>query len=270
MSTPSMHRREFLISTAAGSAALLAGCATGSSSKSKSMKPDTSCYEMRIYSIAPGKTEDLFNRFRNHTLKLFARHQITSIGYWMPVDPKDARLHFLLRYPSKDAREIAWKGFMADPDWQAAYKASEANGALVTKVENPFLVTTDYSPPVQTGNVSKGGVWEWRNYTTPPGLLPNLDARFRDHTLALFQKHGMHNYAYWHLLAGQPGADVTLDYFLTHASVEAAKASFDAFRQDPVWIAAKDASEKTAGGSLTIPNGVKSLFLKPTNFSPTT
>lgn len=262
-----MHRRDFLLTTAASSAALLAGCATSSS---RTMKADTSCYELRVYTIAPGKTEDLFNRFRNHTLKLFRRHEITSIGYWMPIDPADARLHFLLRYPSKEAREIAWKAFTSDPEWQAAYKASEANGPLVTKVENPFLVLTDYSPAVRTGNVSRGGVWEWRSYTTPAGRLPNLDARFRDHTLALFAKHGMNNYAYWHLMAGQAGADVTLDYFLTHASVDAAKASFDAFRQDPAWVAAREASEKAAGGSLTVPNGVKSLFLKPTDFSPTT
>jgi len=264
-----MHRREFLLTATAGSAALLAGCATGSS-EAKSMKPDTSCYELRIYHIAPGKTEDLFNRFRNHTLKLFTRHGITSIGYWMPIDPADQRLHFLLKYPSREAREVSWKAFGADPDWQAAYKASEANGALVTKAENPFLILTDYSPAIRTGNVSRGGVWEWRCYTTPAGRLPYLDARFRDHTLPLFAKHGMHNYGYWHLMPDQADADVTLDYFLTHASVEAAKKSFDSFRLDPAWTAAREASEKAAGGSLTVPNGVKSLFLKPTDFSPTT
>ncbi|HAB18731.1 MAG TPA: NIPSNAP family protein [Verrucomicrobiales bacterium] len=234
------------------------------------MQPDTACYELRIYHIAPGKEQDLFNRFRNHTLKLFVRHDITSIGYWMPINAADQRLHFLLRYPSREAREDSWKAFVADPDWQAAFKASEANGALVQKVENPFLILTNYSPAVRTGDVSHGGVWEWRNYTTEPGRLPNLDARFRDHTIQLFAKYGMNNYAYWHLMPDQPMAEVTLDYFLTHASVAAAQASFDAFRKDPTWIAVKAASEQAAGGSLTIPDGVKSLFLKPTDFSPTT
>lgn len=263
-----MHRRKFLLTTTTGSAALLAGCATRSSSHE--MMPDTSCFELRVYHIAPGKEQDLFDRFRNHTLKLFARHGITSIGYWMPVDPADQRLHFLLKYPSREAREASWKAFMADPAWQAAHRASEANGALVEKAENPFLVLTDYSPPVRTGNVSRGGVWEWRSYTTPPGRLPYLDARFRDNTILLFAKHGMHNYAYWHLMPDQPGAEVTLNYFLTHASVEAARASFDSFRKDPAWVAAREASERAAGGSLTVEGGVKSLFLKPTDFSPTT
>jgi tRNA A58 N-methylase Trm61 len=61
--------------------------------------------------------------------------------------------------------------------------------------------------------------------------------------------------------------DNTLTYLLTHKSEEAAKASFGAFRADPAWIAAEEASEKKAGGSLTIKDGVKSEFLKPTDYS---
>jgi hypothetical protein len=49
---------------------------------------------------------------------------------------------------------------------------------------------------------------------------------------------------------------------------EAATKSWAAFRADPVWVAAKAASEKAAGGSLTAPEGVKSVFMTPTDFSP--
>lgn len=258
-----MHRREFIITSAVASVALAGGCATSS------VKPDTRCYELRAYSIAPGKGKALLARFRDHTLDLFKKHGIESIGYWLPVNAADQRLFFLLRYPSHEARETSWAAFAADPQWKAAYKASETDGALVVKVENPFLVVTDYSPAVRTGNVSNGGVFEMRTYTTPPGLLPDLDARFRDHTVALFAKHGMTNYAYFHKMPGQPGAEVTLLYFLAHASEAAAKASFDSFRTDPDWVAARAASEQKAGGSLTAKDGVQSVFLRPTDFSPT-
>jgi hypothetical protein len=237
---------------------------------SHTMTHPSSLYELRIYTINPGKVEDLHNRFRNHTLRLFKKHGIESVGYWMPADPSDLRLHFLLRYPNRDAREAGWKAFMADPDWQAAYKASEAAGPILAKgPEVLFLEETDYSPGVRMGNVSKGGVWELRDYTTPAGRLPNLDARFRNHTVGLFAKHGMGNQGYFHRTAGEPGADTRLIYFLTHKSKDAAKASFDSFRQDPAWTAAREASEKAAGGSLTVPDGVKSLFLLPTDYSPT-
>jgi hypothetical protein len=58
-------------------------------------------------------------------------------------------------------------------------------------------------------------------------------------------------------------------YLLSHASTDAAKASFAAFGQDPKWKAAREASEKDAGGSLTAPGGVKSTFLVATDYSPT-
>src|SRR5438477_557031 len=100
-------------------------------------------------------------------------------------------------------------------------------------------------------------VYELRTYTAAPGKLDALNARFREHTLKLFEKHGMTNIGYFTPLPGTKGADDTLIYFLAHRSAEAAKASFDAFRQDPDWAAARKASEQKAGGSLTVPNGVK-------------
>ena len=159
---------------------------------------------------------------------------------------------------------------MADPDWQAAYKASEAAGPILAKgPEVSFLQATDFSPAVRTGDLTHGGVFELRTYTTPPGLLPNLDARFRDHTLALFAKHGIVNGGYFHRMPDQVGAEVTLQYFVTHQSKEGAAASFSAFGKDPAWTAARKASEEKAGGSLTVQGGVKSVFLAPTDFSPT-
>ncbi|MBM3890601.1 MAG: NIPSNAP family protein, partial [Verrucomicrobia bacterium] len=138
---------------------------------------------------------------------------------------------------------------------------------LVDKVESRFLTATDFSPEIKS-SATGGRVFELRTYTAEAGRLPNLLARFRDHTVKLFEKHGITNIAYWTPMAGQPGADDTLIYILAHKSEEAAKASFTAFRADPVWIAVKKASEEKAGGSLTVKDGVKSLFLKATDYSP--
>jgi hypothetical protein len=231
---------------------------------------DQRCYELRVYHTAPGKLDDLHQRFRNHTLRLFERHGIESVGYWVPLqNNEDPRLFFLLRYPNREARETAWKAFMADPDWQAAQKASEAAGPLVQKVDQLFLQPTDYSPAIRTGIGREPRVFEFRDYTASPGNLGHLNARFRDHTRKLFAKHGIRNWGYWTPEPDQPGADSRLVYLVTHASTDAAKASFSAFGQDPKWKAAREASEKAAGGSLTAPGGVKSTFLVPTDYSPT-
>ena len=232
---------------------------------------DARCYEMRIYYAAPGKLDALHSRFRDHTCKLFEKHGIVNIGYWTPIENTDNKLVYLLAYPDRAARDKSWKEFLADPDWQAAYKASEVNGKLVTKVEQLFLSATDYSPSIHPFVSPTARVFELRRYTASAGNLDALNARFRDHTLKLFSKHGMENVAYWTLAKGEKTADTQLVYLLAHKSKEAAAASFDAFRKDPDWLAAREASEKKAGGSLTEGGmaGVKSEFLVPTDYSQT-
>lgn len=230
---------------------------------------DSKVYEMRVYYAAPGKLEDLHKRFRDHTLRLFAKHSIESVGYWEPIDNKDNKMAFLLHYPSRDARETSWKNFMDDPDWKKAYAESHKNGPLVTNVVQTFWIETDYSPKPEIKGDPAGRVFEFRTYTTPPRGLDAINARFRDHTVKLFEKHGMKNIVYLNQMKDQKAADVTLFYILSHKSQDAAKASFDAFRKDPDWIAARKSSEEKAGGSLTIADGgVKSEFYKATDYSP--
>lgn len=230
---------------------------------------DTRCFELRVYYAAPGKLDALNARFRDHTLRLFEKHGIENIGYWMPIDNKETKLTYILAYPSREAREKSWTAFKADGEWLKAYKESEVNGKLVAKVEQTFLSATDYSPEIKPAKVGDR-VFELRTYTTPPGKLDALDARFRDHTIKLFTKHGMTNFGYWSPMKGEKGADSTLIYLLAHQSQDAAKASFAAFGKDPDWVAARKASEEKAGGSLTIKaGGVKSEFLNATDYSPT-
>ena len=256
-----MNRRFFLT--------LLATALTWMEATTTQAAPkDTRCFEMRIYYAPPGRLDDLHARFRNHTLKIFEKHGIENVGYWVPLDNKDNKLVYLLAYPNRAAREASWKAFFADPEWKEVATKTEANGRIVAKVEQIFLEATDYSPAIKSGDLSHGGVFEMRTYTTPQGLLPNLDSRFRDHTLALFSKHGIGNQGYFHKASDQPEADRTLLYFLTHKSQDAAKESFKSFGQDPAWKTAREDSEKKAGGSLTVQGGVKSEFLKPTDYSP--
>jgi hypothetical protein len=108
-------------------------------------------YELRIYYPAPGKLAALNARFRDHTLKLFARHGMRNVAYWNELPTTEApegRVVYVLAYPSRTARDEDWKAFGADPDWRAVVAASEANGKLVTKVDSIFMTMTDYSPPL--------------------------------------------------------------------------------------------------------------------------
>jgi hypothetical protein len=225
-------------------------------------------YELRVYYAAPGKLDNLHSRFRDHTMKLFEKHGMTNHGYWVPVENPDLKLVYLLSYPDEAARKKSWAGFIGDAEWKAVHAASEKDGTLVKKIESTYLTATDYSPEVKSGKSEKTRTFELRTYTTTPGNLAALNSRFRDHTLKLFEKHGITNLWYFTPAAGKKGADDTLIYFLAHASKEARDASFDSFRKDPTWVAAREASEKKAGGSLTTKDGVKFELLVATDYSP--
>jgi len=235
--------------------------------------------ELRTYHAAPGKLDALLTRFSDHTCKLFTKHGMTNVGYWVPVENPGNLLIYLMAYPDKETRDASWKAFMEDPDWKKAAADSEVGGKLVEKVDQVFMTPTDFSEgfapvmPDKPGNnpdapIVQEHLFEMRTYTTTPGHLPNLHSRFRDHTMALFKKHGITNLAYLQLTPDQAGAENTLLYFIAHKDAAAAAKSWDAFRADPDWVAAKSASEKEAGGSLTTVDGVKSVFLKATDFSP--
>jgi hypothetical protein len=226
---------------------------------------ETPVYELRTYYAAPGKLDNLHARFRDHTMKIFEKHGMTNIGYWVPLKNTNNTLVYMLAFASRDAAKKAWGEFGRDPEWQAAQKASEANGRLVSKVESIYLKPTDYSPEVRPSKAGEARTFELRTYKASEGKLNDLHSRFRDHTIALFTKHGMTQFGYWTPMDKNKGAEDTLIYILAHKSPEAAEASFKAFRDDPDWVAAKKASE--VNGSLT--TKVESLFLRPTDYSPT-
>ena len=116
--------------------------------------------------------------------------------------------------------------------------------------------------PVASAQTSNR-VFEMRTYTAAPGKLDALHRRFRDHTVKLFTKHGMQHVGYW-TPADPPLSENTLIYVIAHQSREAAKKSWDAFRNDPEWIKARDESQKD--GSLTAK--VESVYLNPVDYSP--
>jgi hypothetical protein len=227
---------------------------------------ETRFFEMRTYYAAPGKLDDLQARFRNHTLKLFEKHGMVNVGYWLPLTNTENKLVYLLAYPSREARNKSWKEFGADPEWQAAAKESERNGKLVARADSVFLKATDFSPLVEPKAAATPHVFELRTYKAAPGKLDALLTRFRDHTTTLFAKHGMSQFGYWLPTEPKDGAGETLIYILAHKSREAAESSFKAFRADPDWVKAKADSE--VDGSLTVKDGVQSLLMAPTDFSP--
>lgn len=218
-------------------------------------------YEMRVYYAAPGKLNALIKRFQDHTTALFEKHGMINVGYWLPVNNTENKLIYILKYPTFEAKVETWKNFMADPEWIDVKAKSEATGKLVDKVESTMMASAPFSPYV--GETEKNrGVFELRVYDPEVGKLDDLLARFQDHTVALFEKHGMENIAYW-VANDKDGHPEKLVYIISHESIDAGKASFDGFRKDEDWIKAKTESE--ANGRLT--TNVSSTYMTALPFS---
>ena len=105
-------------------------------------------FEMRTYTAPPGKLDALKARFRDHTIRIFNKHDMTSVGYWIPQDAPLSQntLIYLVAHPSREAAEKNWAEFQKDPEWQKVANESQVNGKIVAKVDRIFLTPTDYSP----------------------------------------------------------------------------------------------------------------------------
>lgn len=118
-------------------------------------KVNTRVYELRTYTTLPGRLPALHKRFSEHTMKLFEKHGMKNEAYWTPTDDehKDTTLIYVISHESEDAAKKNWAAFQADPDWQKARAASEAEDAggkiLAKAPEKVFMKLTNYSPPAK-------------------------------------------------------------------------------------------------------------------------
>jgi hypothetical protein len=106
-------------------------------------------FELRTYTAAPGKFENLKARFRDHTLRMFAKHNLNAIGgYYIPAEGPLAEntLLYVLVHESRAAADKNWAAFQADPEWMKAREASVAGGPITTSVTRQWLNPADFSP----------------------------------------------------------------------------------------------------------------------------
>ncbi|MBN4053746.1 NIPSNAP family protein [Haliea sp. AH-315-K21] len=122
------------------------------------------------------------------------------------------------------------------------------------------IISTSLFALILTAPLTQAEVYELRTYTTHEGRLDDLLARFENHTVGLFEMHGLRNVAYW---VPQDQAD-TLIYIIAHPDRESATANWDAFRNNPEWVQAR--AESRENGALV--KGIVSVYMEATPWSP--
>ena len=108
-------------------------------------------YELRTYTTPEGKLPNLLARFRDHTMRIFEKHGMTNVGYWVPQDSpgSDDTLIYIISHDSRDAAQKSWSDFGADPEWERVAEESQRNGRILTNVDRVFMDATDFSPMSQ-------------------------------------------------------------------------------------------------------------------------
>lgn len=102
-------------------------------------------YELRIYHANPGKLQALEARFANTTDRIFRRHNMNPVGYFVPLDNPQNLFIYILEHPSKAEADKNWPAFQTDPEWVKARTESEVNGVLNDHVDRTFMEPTDFS-----------------------------------------------------------------------------------------------------------------------------
>lgn len=226
-------------------------------------------YELRIYKANENRLNHLITRFREHTDRIFKRHNMESLGYWIPTDGtvrQKRRIVYILKHSSRYAAYSNWTHFTNDREWQRVIEMPTFKGLLAEKPTSIFMNETEYSNQFGNAINDQTGVFELRTYTAREGQLNTLNQRFKNHTTVLFKKHGMKNLGYWTAF-DTPENKTTLIYMIQHENREQANANWKAFFADPIWHKAYE--ESTSDGKL-LAKPPEQIYLRPLDISTNT
>ena len=109
---------------------------------------DGSVFELRTYTANEGRMDGLLNEFRGYAARIFERHGMKNVGYWVPTDAplSGNTLIYILQHDSREAAQQSWDAFRTDSEWRAAFGELNRDGRLAASVESVFMEATDFSP----------------------------------------------------------------------------------------------------------------------------
>jgi len=130
---------------------LVVGLVLGASlqwTRAAGAQPAGKVFEIRTYHTLPGRLDALHKRFREHTMKIFEKHGMSNVGYWVPQDSpaRESTLIYVISHASREAAKANWAAFVADPEWKKVAEASQVDGKIIERIESVFMDATDYSP----------------------------------------------------------------------------------------------------------------------------
>ena len=212
-------------------------------------------YELRTYEAVPGKLPALHTRLEV-AAGLFKKNGLGALGFWTDEIGTLGQVTYMWIYDSLEDRGKKVAAFTSDPIWKQQDEAAEKEGPIIARAHNTMMQLTHFSPEPKISTK----IQELRIYEAMPGRMPDLQTRFANHTMGLFERHGMENIGYWTELFGTSSR---LVYMLGYASLADREKSWDSFRKDPEWHKAQ--AESLTRGPIT--STMQNRILRPTPYS---
>ncbi|MDQ0900713.1 NIPSNAP family protein [Paenibacillus sp. V4I7] len=101
-------------------------------------------YELRIYTILPGRIDAIRKRFSDHTFGIFARLGMQVCDFWEDDLEEQPKLYYTMKYESMEERTRQWETFSQDKEWNEVKQQSEQDGKIVERVEQIFMKRAEY------------------------------------------------------------------------------------------------------------------------------
>ena len=104
-------------------------------------------HQLRIYEVHGGNEQPFHHRFRDHALRIMARHDFNVLATWEARSGERTEFVYLLEWPDEATMKARWASFMADQEWAEIKKQTgQAHGRFVDGIQDRTLRLTDYSP----------------------------------------------------------------------------------------------------------------------------
>lgn len=222
-------------------------------------------FDLRIYTVTSNKMDGVLERFRDTVEPVRRKHGITTVGYWTaPGTTNGGTFAYLMAATSKGELQRQEKEFGADPDFKNGYAASNVkHGKTVDRIVS-LPLRVDATARFDFTSAKAARAFELRIYSVLPGKLDAFRARWRDHAVPIYERHGLHSLGWWVAEQKDAAGNDQFVCLLAGESLDAIQKSITDFHADPEWQRVVQETEQD--GKLR--SRVEALKLTPTTFSP--
>jgi NIPSNAP len=142
--SPAAHKYRLLIVL---TVILMVGVSVPQRSLSQVGEQQSVIHQLRIYEIFDGNKKAFHDRFRDHAMRIMAKHDFKIVATWESKKDNRTEFVYLLEWPDRETMTDRWEKFLRDEEWIRIKKETgEMYGSLVGEIQDRTLYLTDYSP----------------------------------------------------------------------------------------------------------------------------